>query len=87
MSTRKRRPVRSLVTLIVAMVVAVAGLVIGNVTKGTSLVPSLALDLQGGTQLILTPKSTEEGDRAITEDDITQAISIIRNRIDASGVA
>ena len=87
MSTRKRRPVRSLVTLIVAMVVAAAGLVIGNVTKGTSLVPSLALDLQGGTQLILTPKSTEEGDRAITEDDITQAISIIRNRIDASGVA
>lgn len=87
MSTRKRRPVRSLVTLIVAMVVASAGLVIGNVTKGTSLVPSLALDLQGGTQLILTPKSTEEGDRAITEDDITQAISIIRNRIDASGVA
>lgn len=87
MSTRKRRPVRSLVTLIVTMVVAVATLVIGNVTKGTSLVPSLALDLQGGTQLILTPKSTEEGDRAITEDDITQAISIIRNRIDASGVA
>lgn len=87
MSTRKRRPVRSLVTLIVAMVVAAATLVIGNVTKGTSLVPSLALDLQGGTQLILTPKSTEEGDRAITEDDITQAISIIRNRIDASGVA
>lgn len=87
MSTRKRRPVRSLVTLIVAIVVAAATLVIGNVTKGTSLVPSLALDLQGGTQLILTPKSTEEGDRAITEDDITQAISIIRNRIDASGVA
>ncbi|WP_270772792.1 protein translocase subunit SecD [Pauljensenia sp. OF14-1SRA] len=87
MSTRKRRPVRSLVTLIVAMVMAAATLVIGNVTKGTSLVPSLALDLQGGTQLILTPKSTEEGDRAITEDDITQAISIIRNRIDASGVA
>ena len=87
MSTRKRRPVRSLVTLIVAMVMAAATLVIGNVTKGTSLVPSLALDLQGGTQLILTPKATEEGDRAITEDDITQAISIIRNRIDASGVA
>ena len=87
MSTRKRRPVRSLVTLIVAMVMAAATLVIGNVTKGTSLVPSLALDLQGGTQLILTPKSTEEGDRAITEDAITQATSIIRNRIDASGVA
>lgn len=87
MSTRKRRSVRSLVTLIVAMIAGALALVIGNVTKGVPLVPSLALDLQGGTQLILTPTSTEEGDRAITEDDINEAISIIRNRIDASGVA
>lgn len=87
MSTRKRRPVRSLVTLIVAVLAAVTALVIGNLTRGASYVPALALDLQGGTQLILTPTSTESGDRQITEEDITQAISIIRNRIDASGVA
>ena len=87
MSTRKRRPVRSLVTLIVAMLAAVAALVIGNTTKGTPLVPSLALDLQGGTQLILRPTSTQAGERAITEEDLNQAISIIRNRIDASGVS
>lgn len=87
MSTRKRRPVRSLVTLIVAMLAAVAALVIGNITKGTPLVPSLALDLQGGTQLILRPTSTQADDRAITEEDLNQAISIIRNRIDASGVS
>lgn len=87
MSTRKRRPVRSLVTLIVAMIAGAFALVIGNAARGVPLVPSLALDLQGGTQLILTPTSTEEGDRAITEDDIDEAISIIRNRIDASGVA
>lgn len=87
MSTRKRRPVRSLVTLIVAIFAAVAALVIGNITKGTPLVPSLALDLQGGTQLILRPTSTQADDRAITEEDLNQAISIIRNRIDASGVS
>ncbi|ENO17583.1 protein-export membrane protein SecD [Schaalia cardiffensis F0333] len=87
MSTRKRRPVRSLVTLIVAMLAAVAALVIGNTTKGTPLVPSLALDLQGGTQLILRPTSTQADERAITEEDLNQAISIIRNRIDASGVS
>lgn len=87
MSTRKRRPLRSLVTLLVAIIAAVTALVIGNLTQGASYVPSLALDLQGGTQLILTPTSTEADDRQITEEDITQAISIIRNRIDASGVA
>ncbi|MBB6334751.1 protein translocase subunit SecD [Schaalia hyovaginalis] len=87
MSTRKRRPLRSLVTLFVAIIAAVTALVIGNLTQGASYVPSLALDLQGGTQLILTPTSTEADDRQITEEDITQAISIIRNRIDASGVA
>lgn len=87
MSTRKRRPVRSLVRLIVAMLAAVAALVIGNTTKGTPLVPSLALDLQGGTQLILRPTSTQADERAITEEDLNQAISIIRNRIDASGVS
>ena len=63
MSTRKRRPVRSLVTLIVAMIAGAFALVIGNAARGVPLVPSLALDLQGGTQLILTPTSTEEGDR------------------------
>ncbi|EJF47764.1 export membrane protein SecD [Schaalia georgiae F0490] len=78
---------RSLVVLLVAMIAAAAALVIGHVTKGVSYVPDLALDLQGGTQLILTPKATAEGQREITENDITQAINIIRNRIDASGVA
>ncbi len=87
MATKKRRPVRSLVVLLVAMIAAAAALVIGHVTKGVSYVPDLALDLQGGTQLILTPKATAEGQREITENDITQAINIIRNRIDASGVA
>lgn len=87
MATKKRRPVRSLVVLLVAMIAAAAALVIGHVTKGVSYVPDLALDLQGGTQLILTPKATAEGQREITENDIIQAINIIRNRIDASGVA
>ena len=34
MATKKRRPVRSLVVLLVAMVAAGAALVIGHVTKG-----------------------------------------------------
>ena len=87
MASHKRRPVRALVTLIVAIVAACAALAIGHFVKGVSPYPDLALDLKGGTQLILTPTATSEGQREITENDITQAITIIRNRIDASGVS
>jgi hypothetical protein len=68
-------------------VAACAALALGHFTKGVSPYPDLALDLKGGTQLILTPTVTAEGQREITDEDITQAISIIRNRIDASGVS
>ena len=78
---------RALVTLTVAIVAACAALAIGHFVKGVPPYPDLALDLKGGTQLILTPTPTSEGQRAITEEDITQAIAIIRNRIDASGVS
>ena len=87
MASHKRRPVRALVTLTVAILAACAALAIGHFVKGVTPYPDLALDLKGGTQLILTPTPTSEGQRAITEEDITQAIAIIRNRIDASGVS
>lgn len=87
MSTKKRRPVRSLVVLLVALGVAIGALVVGHRTDDASYTPLLALDLEGGTQLILTPVSAAEGDRAITENDITEAINVIRKRVDASGVA
>ena len=87
MASHKRRPVRAHVTLPDAIVAAWAALALGHFTKGISPYPDLALDLKGGTQLILTPTVTAGGQREITDDDITQAISIIRNRIDASGVS
>ncbi|MEL0260857.1 MAG: protein translocase subunit SecD [Aquiluna sp.] len=64
-----------------------AGLITwGTVTgqPGASFAPELALDLQGGTQMILTP-SIAEGQQASLEQ-LNQAVSIIRARIDGSGV-
>lgn len=64
-----------------------AGLITwGTVTgqPGASFAPELALDLQGGTQMILTP-SIAEGQAASLEQ-LDQAVSIIRARIDGSGV-
>lgn len=58
----------------------------GTVTSqpGASFTPELALDLQGGTQLILTP-SVADGQAASLEQ-LNQAVEIIRQRIDGSGV-
>ncbi len=58
----------------------------GTVTAqpGTTWTPELALDLQGGTQLILTP-SIADGETASLEQ-LNQAVEIIRQRIDGSGV-
>lgn len=51
---------------------------------GASYSPELALDLQGGTQIILTP-TVADGDQASAEQ-LNQAVTIIRQRIDGSGV-
>ena len=76
---------RTLVTFAVLVIALFAALIAGNVWGNASLTPKLALDLEGGTQLILRP-TAEDGER-VTEDTIAQAIDIIRQRIDASGVA
>ena len=48
-------------------------------------VPKLALDLQGGTQIILAPQIAEN--QSVTEEQLNQAVAIIRQRVDAGGVA
>lgn len=72
--------------LLVLVVALIGGLIYGSIaTKETKFTPSLALDLEGGTQLILTPVTTDGSE--ITQEDVNQAIEIIRQRVDASGVA
>lgn len=64
--------------------VAIIGL--GSATNaGASFAPKLALDLQGGTQIILAPV-VQEGTK-VTEEQLLQAVAIIRQRVDASGVS
>lgn len=76
---------RTLVTLGALIVLLFGGLLAGTQWSDASMTPKLALDLEGGTQIILTPVSDEDVD--ISEETITQAIDIIRQRVDASGVA
>ena len=75
------RPGRSLTYLVLVLI----GLASWAYLPGKSHSPKLGLDLQGGTQVILSPKAL--GQAAITSDQLTQTISIIRARVDGFGVA
>ena len=86
MSTKQtKHPGRRLLVLLLIIVIGFAGLYAGAATGRASMTPGLALDLEGGTQIILTP-TTSDGSE-ITDDDVNQAIEIIRQRVDASGVS
>ena len=52
---------------------------------GLSHSPRLGLDLRGGTQVILSPVSTNGV--PITDDQLKQSVEIIRQRVDGFGVA
>ncbi|WP_159796531.1 protein translocase subunit SecD, partial [Puerhibacterium puerhi] len=78
--------------MVLTILLPIAGLVVGTQLDGrttenpagASLTPGLALDLEGGTQIILTPTTTD-GSR-VTDETVNEAINVIRQRIDSSGV-
>lgn len=71
-----------LVVLFLALGAAIAG---GAMFSNGSWTPKLGLDLEGGTQMILAPQV--QGDTTIDEDQLNQAVQIIRQRVDGSGVS
>ena len=78
------RPLRTLTALLFLLVLVYGGLAANSMWGKGSMSPGLALDLEGGTQLILTPSA--EG-AEITDTQIKEAIRIMRQRVDASGVS
>jgi preprotein translocase subunit SecD len=80
-----RAATRSLVWLAAITVALFAVLGAGVIWGGASFAPKLALDLQGGTQLILTPELAEG--QTVTQEQLDQAVAIIRQRVDAAGVS
>lgn len=76
---------RSLTWLGVIVVGLIALNLVGVLFAGGSWTPKLALDLEGGTQIILAPKL--ESGQSVTTEQLNQAVSIIRQRIDSSGVS
>jgi preprotein translocase subunit SecD len=77
--------VRTLTGLLVLTAVLFGVNALGvHVFKGSAWVPELALDLQGGTQIVLEAQTADE---APSGEQMRQAVTIIRQRVDASGVS
>jgi preprotein translocase subunit SecD len=84
-STPVRKAWRSLTWLLVIIVGMVALNGAGVIWATSSWAPKLALDLQGGTQIILAPKLG--GGQTVSDEQLDQAVAIIRQRINANGVS
>ena len=67
---------------LVGILVVAAGLLVGNLV--TNQQPLLGLDLQGGVEVVLRPEADRDEP---TPEALEQALEIIRNRVDALGVA
>lgn len=77
---------KSLTWLLVIIFSLVGLLAVGSLSdENASFTPKLALDLQGGTQIILSPLLLDGAE--VTVEQLDQAVSIIRQRVDASGVS
>lgn len=84
-STPVKKAWRSLTWLGVIVVVLLGTLAAGVLFSNATWLPKLALDLEGGTQIILAPQV--ENGQSVQQQQLDQAVSIIRQRIDASGIS
>ncbi len=84
-SSSAKKAWRSLTWLGVIIVGLIALNTAGVLTGGGSWTPKLALDLEGGTQIILAPKL--ESGQSVSSEQLNEAVKIIRQRIDSAGVS
>ena len=71
---------------LLVLIVGLAGLITYGVFRSDATwTPKLALDLQGGTQILLAAEQTDG--QAVGGEQLQQAVSIIRQRVDAAGVS
>ncbi|WP_111720053.1 protein translocase subunit SecD [Homoserinimonas sp. OAct 916] len=76
---------RSLIWLAVIILGLIGLNTAGVLSGGGSWAPKLGLDLEGGTQIILAAQL--EGGQTVSSEQMNQAVEIIRQRVNASGVS
>ncbi|MBB5788928.1 protein translocase subunit SecD [Jiangella mangrovi] len=76
------RPGRPLIALAALLVLVVAGMLLAGAVK-----PRLAVDLAGGTSVTLTASPPKGSDEGVTRASLDEAVAIIRQRVNSTGVA
>ncbi|HPV89548.1 MAG TPA: protein translocase subunit SecD, partial [Ornithinibacter sp.] len=85
-SKSQRSAARRALLALTVLSLALAGLLAGAMHwSDAQATPKLGLDLKGGTQIILEPKTVEG--QTVTAEQLNQARNIIVERVDAGGVS
>ena len=82
------RPGRALIALVVLIALMILGIFVsapGALSVKDKYKPKLGLDLEGGTSITLTPRTTNGS--KVTSAALNQAVKILRSRVDAFGVS
>ena len=82
---RSRTSVRTLSALAVITIALYALMAALHLWGGGQLTPKLGLDLAGGTEIVLAPQVTKG--KTVSQQQINQAVDIIRQRVDGAGVS
>jgi preprotein translocase subunit SecD len=84
--TSKRSTAKRSLTVLIVVVVGLGALLAGAVYwSDAQTTPKLGLDLEGGTQIILEPKTS--AGQTVSAQQLNQARDIIVQRVDAGGVS
>lgn len=81
------RPGRTLGILVGLLVVLYGIIAAGVIWSSATWTPKLALDLEGGTQIVLKPRLADGVSGTISQTVVDQAVDIIRQRVNGSGVS
>ena len=84
-SSPVRKATRALTWLLVSSLGIGVLLTAGTLFWKWDLAPKLGLDLRGGTEIILSPQLGKG--QQVTQQELNQAVAIIRQRVDASGTS
>ncbi|MFT8637658.1 MAG: protein translocase subunit SecD [Pseudoclavibacter sp.] len=80
-----RKAIRSLIVL-AGVILVMLGTLFAGITWGSATwMPKLGLDLRGGTEILL--KAQTDNGRAPSAQQMNQAVNIIRQRVDSTGVS
>ncbi|MBT0768975.1 protein translocase subunit SecD [Kineosporia sp. J2-2] len=86
-SSNASRPGRALLFLVAILAVVYAVVGIRTVTSNGGWTPALALDLEGGTEIILEPTPLNGENVTPTSEQLDEAVNVIRQRVNGSGVS